>query len=265
FEFHRGNYRHDSSDWRSDVCSSISSNFIVETIVTTPLIGDLGRKYGVQVVDDLLVGFKYIAQTMDALGPDKFIFGAEESLGYLSGQYCRDKDAAVAAMYLMEFAAELKAGAGKTLLDRLDELYIEYGYYLEGQRSKVCEGSDGQQQIQNLMKAFRTSPPTELVGNRFLKVQDYGTHEIRTLPENTKSADLPEPSGNLMVFILEGEAARFRIAVRPSGTEPKIKFYFFAQADVPDAEKLASSKTATVDELTRLQDALSEWIDAQLG
>ncbi|MAT15543.1 MAG: phosphomannomutase [Planctomyces sp.] len=240
------------------------SHFVVETLVTTPLIADQGRKFGVKVVDDLLVGFKYIAQTMDALGPDKFVFGAEESLGYLAGEYCRDKDAAVAAMYLMEYAAELKAESGKSLLDRLDELYVEYGYYLEGQRSKVCEGSDGQLQIKRLMEAFRTSPPDELVGNRFKTVHDYGTHEIRTLPANSKMEGLPEPQGNLMVFHLEGDTARFRIAVRPSGTEPKIKFYFFAQSDVPSAETLAASKQAVGEELTKLQDAVSAWIDAQL-
>ncbi|MEZ6048390.1 MAG: phospho-sugar mutase [Planctomycetaceae bacterium] len=239
-------------------------HFVVETLVTTPLIADQGRKYGVKVIDDLLVGFKYIAQTMDANGPDKFVFGAEESLGYLTGQYCRDKDAAVAAMYLMEFAAELKS-EGRTLLDELDSLSVEYGYYLEGQRSKVCEGSDGQQQIQNLMKAFRTNPPAELVGNRFIEVLDYGTHEIRSLPENKKSADLPEPSGNLMVFKLEGATTRFRVAVRPSGTEPKIKFYFFAHADVPGEDQLAATKVTVKQGLLELQDALSKWIDSQLS
>ncbi|QDU81880.1 Phosphoglucomutase [Polystyrenella longa] len=241
------------------------SHFIVETLVTTPLIADQGRKYNVKVVDDLLVGFKYIAQSMDNLGPDKFIFGAEESLGYLAGEYCRDKDAAVAAMYLMEYAAELKADSGKTLLDQLDELYREYGFYLEGQTSKICEGSDGQLQIQKLMKAFREQPPKELAGNRFLEVRDYETHEVRDLPNNSKSADLPEPAGNLMVFKLEGDAARFRIAVRPSGTEPKIKFYYFAQADVPVADQLDATKTTVREELTRLQESLNGWIDAQLS
>ena len=119
-------------------------HFVVETLVTTPLIGELAKSHGVQVIDDLLVGFKYIGQTMDAKGPDKFVFGAEESLGYLAGTYARDKDAGIAALYLAECAAELR-GEGKTLLDRLNELYIEHGYYYEGQTSKFCEGAEGNQ------------------------------------------------------------------------------------------------------------------------
>ncbi len=114
-------------------------HFVTTTLVSTPLFGTIGRKHGVTVVDDLLVGFKYIAQTMDARGADKFVFGAEESLGYLAGTYCRDKDASVAALYVLELAAELKR-EGKTLLDGLDQLYRAFGYFLEGQRSHTSQG-----------------------------------------------------------------------------------------------------------------------------
>lgn len=239
-------------------------HFVVETLVTTPLIADQARAFGIKAVDDLLVGFKYIAQTMDEHGPDKFVFGAEESLGYLAGEYCRDKDAAVAAMYLMEAAAELKTESNKTLLNRLDELYLQYGYYLEGQISQVCEGSNGQQQIQKLMQTFREQPPAELGANRLTEVLDYGQHEVRTLPENQKTADLPKPSGNLLMFALQGDSVNFRIAVRPSGTEPKIKFYFFAHSEVSEASGLPEVKENTKAALEELQSALVDWLKSAL-
>ncbi|MGH7129131.1 MAG: phospho-sugar mutase, partial [Planctomycetaceae bacterium] len=173
-------------------------HYIVETLVTTPLVAAIGRKHGVRVIDDLLVGFKYIAETMEGEGPELFVFGAEESLGYLAGQYARDKDAAIAALYLLELAAELRR-EGKTLLDRLDELFIEHGYFAEGQRSKTCEGSSGQQQIEELMRAFREAPPAELGGRPLDRVLDFGRHEVRSLPANAKSQELPRPDGDLLI------------------------------------------------------------------
>ena len=118
-------------------------HYVVETIVTTPLIAEISRKANVRIINNLLVGFKYIAETMDEQGPEDFVFGTEESLGYLSGTYCRDKDAAIAALWVCELAAELKS-EGKTLLNLLDELYLEHGYHLEGQVSKTCKGSQGE-------------------------------------------------------------------------------------------------------------------------
>jgi phosphoglucomutase len=100
----------------------------VETLVTTQLTASIARAAGLQVISDLLVGFKFIGQAMDQHGPEKFVFGTEESLGYLAGDYARDKDAAIAALYLAEQAAEL-AAEGLTLLDHLDGLYAEHGFY----------------------------------------------------------------------------------------------------------------------------------------
>ena len=240
-------------------------HFVVETLVTTPLIGAIATSCGVRVIDDLLVGFKYIGQTIDAEGPDQFVFGTEESLGYLAGTYARDKDAGVAALYLAECAAELRQ-QGKTLLDRLEELYVEHGYYFEGQMSKVCEGAEGNRQIGQLMTAFRAAPPMELAGLPLASVRDYGEHEIRSLPTNEKSADLPQPDGNLLIFETEPtDGVTVRIAVRPSGTEPKIKFYLFARADVASADALSSVRERTLVIVERVQQSLSDWIDATLA
>lgn len=239
-------------------------SYVIETMVTTPLIAAIARARKVRCIDDLLVGFKYIGQTMDREGPADFVFGAEESLGYLAGEYARDKDAAVGALFIAELAAELK-GEGKTLLDRLDELYVEHGYYLEGQRSETCPGPTGQQQIKAIMAAFRSAPPAELAGGRLAEVRDYQTHEVRSLPGNQRMAVLPEPSGDLLFLDSAPGAFRCSIAARPSGTEPKIKFYFFASAEVPAAGRLAEVKKTTDGQLKAVQDALSAWVRQQVA
>jgi len=235
-------------------------HYVVETLVTTPLIADIGRAHGLKVIDNLLVGFKYIGQTMDQLGAEKFVFGAEESLGYLAGGYARDKDAGIAALYLAECAAEL-AAQGKTLLDRLDELALTYGYYLEGQIAKSCPGADGKAQILKLMAAFRKNPPSSLAGIEMANVEDFGTHEVRTLPANTKVNNLPEPQGDLMIFTTKPAETQIRLAVRPSGTEPKIKFYLFANTKVGAPEDLEAVKLKTQQRLNDFSKALSTWMD----
>ena len=240
-------------------------HYVVETLVTTPLIAAIALAHGVQAIDDLLVGFKYIAQTMDAEGPHRFVFGAEESLGYLAGDYCRDKDAAVAALYLLELAAELRL-EGKTLLDRLDELFRELGYFVEGQKSEVCEGSRGKEQIDGLMRRFRESPPRKLGGVSISRIRDYKLREVRALPGNKKSEDLAGPQGDLLFLdSVEDGGKRFSVAVRPSGTEPKIKFYFFARAASEKPSALEELKTRTDAAMKSLQTALSKWVRRALA
>lgn len=238
-----------------------ADNYVVETLVTTPLIAAIARQYGVRIIDDLLVGFKYIGQTIDAEGPDNFVFGAEESLGFLAGSYARDKDAAVAALFLLELAAELKRD-GKTLLDALEALWLQHGYFTEGQTSKICEGPDGREQIENLMQTFRDAPPTMLCGIPLAAVRDYHDHEIRSLPDNVGVDELPSPAGDLLFFDSVEVGRRYSIAVRPSGTEPKIKFYFFVQSDVGDS--LTNCRQQADQLMTDLQTALTQWIDAEL-
>lgn len=240
-------------------------HYVVETLVTTPLIAAIGRSYGVRVFDELLVGFKYIAETMEREGADRLVFAAEESIGFLAGAHCRDKDASVAALYVMELAAELRAQR-KTLWDRLDELYVAHGYFQEGQVSKYCHGPQGKAQIDLLMRQFRTAPPVELAGLPLVRVRDYGRHEIRELPANRKAADLPQPRGDLVIFETSpGGGCAITFAVRPSGTEPKIKFYFFARGPVCGAEALPAVKTATGRTLGQAQAALLSWIETALA
>eukprot|EP00913_Durusdinium_trenchii_P022807 g21411.t1 len=238
--------------------ADISDHYVVETLVTTPMISAIAKSHGARAIDDLLVGFKYIGQTMDNEGPDTFLFGAEESLGYLAGTYARDKDAAVAALFMLEYAAELKQG-GKTLLDRLDALYCEHGFHIESQRSKACQGPRGKEQVQELLQAFRTAPPTAFSGVPLAQVRDYSSHAVRSLPDNAQILDLPAPSGELLIFDSANVGQSYSIAVRPSGTEPKIKFYFFAQSLCESPDELADVKTQTEGLMLSLQAEFMKW------
>ena len=193
-------------------------------------------------------------------GPERFVFGAEESLGYLAGEYARDKDAAIAALYLLENAAELRR-EGRTLLDRLDELFVEHGYHQESQSSKVCTGATGKEQIEQLMTAFRESPPVTFAGVPLARVCDYGRHEVRALPDNSRIEELPQPCGDLLFFESVEADGEFRFAVRPSGTEPKIKFYFFARQPVADASALPAAKDKCDTRLETVTQELMQWID----
>lgn len=248
---------------RAEAGTLSGEHYVVQTMVTTPLIAKVARAHGVRVIDDLLVGFKYIGETIDREGADKFLFGAEESLGYLAGGYARDKDAAIAALYLLELAAELRA-AGKTLLGRLNELFAEYGYFAETQHSQVCRGEQGQQQIRRLMETFRTKPPRELAGVRFERVRDYLRHEVRSLPKNRHVEELAQPEGDLLIFESAADGRRISLAVRPSGTEPKIKFYLFAHVDCVDAGALSELRRQTDERIGQVQSALCAWIDGVL-
>ena len=249
---------------RSAAATLTRNHYVVETLVTTPLMAAIARSHGVRAITDLLVGFKYIARVIDDEGPNEFVFGTEESLGYLAGQYCRDKDAAIAALYVLELAAELRRD-GKTLIDRLDELHVIHGYYTERQQSRVCHGPAGREQIDTLMAAFRAEPPATLAGITLASVRDYGRHEIRSLPENAHLTGLSEPRGDLLIMdSIEGPAT-LSVAARPSGTEPKIKFYFFARADCDSAAGLPDVRTATDGLLGQVQDDLTAWIDSVLA
>ena len=240
-----------------------SEHYIVETLVTTQLTATIARAAGLKVIDELLVGFKFIGQAMDEYGPEKFVFGTEESLGYLAGDYARDKDAAIAALYLSELAAEL-AASNCTLLDQLDCLYSEHGYYSERQRNDYAYGPAGKGLIDSLMETLRTRPPESLGGVKLTSVSDYGRHETRELPSGTKSAALPHPQGNLLIFHGTHDDCRIRFAVRPSGTEPKIKFYLFAEPHRPAGKEVAEHRARTEACLDEFEAALSSWIEPQL-
>lgn len=240
------------------------NDYVVETLVTTPLISKIAKSFGIRAIDNLLVGFKYIARTIDDEEPEHFLFGAEESLGYLAGDYCRDKDAAIAALYIAEAAAEMKA-QGKTLLDRLDEIYSEHGYHWETQFSQVCRGADGQKKIEKILQTLRSDPPTNLAGFPVETIRDFESHEIRSMPENRFLEKLPEPHGKLIFLDSKDADFRFSLAVRPSGTEPKIKFYSFADAKISVGLPLAEVQNQTHSSLKAVETAMQHWLNGILS
>ena len=140
-----------------------SDNYVVKTLVTSEMIRRIADAYGVKTYGNLLVGFKWIAQTIDEVGPEKFVLGCEESHGFLVGTHVRDKDAAVAAMLMAELAAQCKA-AGQTLSEKLDALYWQHGCHAEKTVSKTMPGSEGMTRMKQLMTRLRTELPESLAG-----------------------------------------------------------------------------------------------------
>ena len=195
--------------------------FVIKTIVTSELPADIAKKVGVKVYD-VLTGFKFIGDKIRQLeGKEVFIGGGEESYGYMIGDFVRDKDAVAACSMIAEIAA-WAAEQGKTFYDVLADIYTEYGFYKEGGLSVVRKGKSGAEEIQQMMKDYRENPPKEIDGEKVVCIKDYKLHEsIDTLTGKKETIDLPA-SNVLQYFTDKGN----KVTVRPSGTEPKIKFYF---------------------------------------
>src|SRR5206468_2388062 len=166
-------------------------------LVPTPLIRRIGTSYGVRTFDNVHVGFKWIAQQIDAAGADNFLFGTEESHGFLIGQYVRDKDGAAACMLMAELAAQVKA-TGKTLFDRLESLYWQHGYHGERQINISMAGSAGMARMQSLMKQFRSSPPPSLGGLAVKQIRDYLNLMTTSLGGSAKPLDAPR--GDMVIL-----------------------------------------------------------------
>ncbi len=215
--------------------------YVVKTLVTTELMRRIADDYGVETAGNLLVGFKYIGGEMDLRGPKDFVFGAEESYGFLAGDHVRDKDAAVASLLLAELAGRLKAQS-KTLHQRLDELFTRYGCHMESQINVQMPGEQGMDAMKAVMAAFRTNPPQELGGMKLARVRDYLNDTVAEV--GGKPAPLNGPRGDLVILDFETEGNY--VAVRPSGTEPKVKFYMFAYDPPADAAELPGIKAVQV-------------------
>ncbi len=198
----------------------------VKTIVTTELCRKIAENYGCELVD-VLTGFKFIGEQitmLEAKGEEnRFVFGFEESYGYLGGTYVRDKDAVIASMLICEMVAYYKA-QGKNLIEVLDGLYKKYCYYICAQKSFTCEGESGMKQIKGIMESLRTDTPKEINGSKVVKFDDYETSVSRDL-KNGNETKITLPRSNVLCFYMEDGCS---LMVRPSGTEPKIKLYIGA-------------------------------------
>lgn len=201
--------------------------FVVKTIVTTDLIADIAKAHGVACYETL-TGFKFIAALIAELeGKQQFIGGGEESYGYLVGDAVRDKDAIASCAIIAEMTAYAKNN-GKSLYELLMEIYEKYGLYREHLISITKKGKSGAEEIAEMMKNLRAQPPVELGGSRVTKLIDYQLSKEVHLPSN-EEATIDFPKSNVLQFVT---ADGSKISARPSGTEPKIKFYFGTRTDL---------------------------------
>ncbi len=219
--------------------------YIVKTIVTTELLTQISKHFGVEQYD-VLTGFKYIATIMrENEGKKTFIAGGEESYGYLAGSFVRDKDAVMSCAIIAEAAAYYKS-QGKTLFEQLTDIYKTFGFYLESLVSVVKKGKEGNEAIQTMMQNFRNNPPQSINAQKVVQINDYQKSTSFFLTDNTQKT-ISLPQSNVLQFILEDESI---ISVRPSGTEPKIKFYIGVKADFKSdfksAKEMAEQKIKAI-------------------
>lgn len=219
---------------------------IVKTIVTSIMINKLCEKYRAEL-RNVLTGFKYIGEQILGLEKkgeeNRYVFGFEESYGYLAGTYVRDKDAVVASMLICEMSAYYKK-QGKTLSQVIDEMYDQYGYYINKTLNFAFEGAQGMKKMQEIMTELRENTPAEIAGFKVIKVDDY-LKSVSTDIVNGQKTEINLPKSNVIGFSLEGENA---VIVRPSGTEPKIKLYVTAVGNSEENAKELSDKLAKAGE-----------------
>lgn len=226
--------------------------YIVKTIVTSYLIDRIAEHYGVDCYNTL-TGFKYIGELMTKLeGQKQFIAGGEESYGYLIGDHVRDKDAIVSTVIIAEMAAYYK-DKGSSLYEALQNIYLQHGYFREKLVSVYKRGREGAAEIKKMMKNYRENPPEKLAGSKVITIKDYKTQQAKNVATGDIS-DIKLPVSNVLQFITEDGSI---ISVRPSGTEPKIKFYCSVNTELGNranfdakTQQLESKMDTIIQELT---------------
>ncbi|MFH5883349.1 phospho-sugar mutase [Halalkalibaculum sp. DA3122] len=228
------------------------NEYIVKTIVTSYLIDRIANEYGVECYNTL-TGFKYIGELMTRFeGKKTFIAGGEESYGYLVGEHVRDKDAIVASTIIAEMAAYYK-DQGSSLFEALLDMYVEHGYFREKLVSVYKRGKKGAEEIQQMLKNYREAPPKQLAGSDVVIIKDYKTGREKNISSG-KTTDINLPSSNVLQFVTEDGSI---VSVRPSGTEPKIKFYCSVNTELESrgefeavTEQLEEKMDRIIEELT---------------
>ncbi len=222
--------------------------FVAKTIVTTDLIDKIAAHYGV-LCPNVLTGFKWIAEIIRKKESEsQFIGGGEESYGYMIGDFVRDKDAIASGVMLAETAAWAKS-RGSSFYGLLIDIYQQFGFYQESLVSVTKKGKSGAEEIAAIMEGFRTAPPAEIGGEKVVRRLDYKSQLDRNLETGSEtSIDLPQ--SNVIQFITEKGS---KITARPSGTEPKIKFYFSVHAELPDASDFKSVKSKLEQRIAKMK------------
>ncbi|MBQ2783466.1 MAG: phospho-sugar mutase [Alistipes sp.] len=216
--------------------------FVVKTIVTSMMPDAVAEHFGVKCYN-CLTGFKYIAKIIrEQEGKTKYIGGGEESFGYLPGDFVRDKDGVAAITLVAEAAAWARDTMGITLYEWLQQLYVKYGFFREGLVNVVRKGKDGAAEIQQMMVDYRQNPPQSLLGSPVVKILDYKTlEELDLRTGERKPIEGIEDKSNVLQWLTEDGT---KVSVRPSGTEPKIKFYFGVKAQLESVDKFDETLAA---------------------
>jgi phosphoglucomutase len=204
---------------------------VIKTIVTTDMIDAIAAKNNIACYNTL-TGFKWIAELIrEKEGKENYVVGGEESFGLMVGDKVRDKDAVSAVAIICEMAAVAKE-KGQTLFQKLTELYTQYGFYYEKLISLTKKGMNGSKEIADMMQGYRDNPPKEIAGSKVKEVLDYQLQINKNLTTN-ETTQISLPKSNVLQFITDDGS---KISARPSGTEPKIKFYFGVNSELKNAE-----------------------------
>jgi phosphoglucomutase len=223
------------------------NDMVIKTIVTTNLIDEIARKNGVACYN-VLTGFKWIAELIkEKEGKENYVIGGEESYGLMIGSSIRDKDAVSAVAILCEMAAYEK-NKGRSLYEKLLDLYVKYGYFQEDLVSITKKGMNGQQQIADMMEGFRKQPPQTLAGSKVIELLDY-QKQVKTNLVSGATEPIRLPKSNVLQFITEDGS---KISARPSGTEPKIKFYFSVNTSLSSSEGFEEAKKKANEKIQRI-------------
>ncbi|TQI70989.1 phosphoglucomutase [Gramella sp. Hel_I_59] len=226
------------------------SEFVASTIVSTPMMKNLTESYGVEY-KEVLTGFKWIAKLIKDHPEMNFIGGGEESFGYMVGDFVRDKDAVTATLLACEIAAKMKA-EGKSFYQKLLELYTEHGLFREELISLVKKGIKGEQEIKQMLVDLRENPWEEIDGEKVVLVEDYHASTARNVLERNESV-IDIPKSNVLIYYTENGT---KIAARPSGTEPKIKFYISVNSQLDDIQNYDVENQKLSDKIARIKDEL---------
>ena len=223
------------------------NEFVASTIVSTPMMRVMTENYGVEFMDTL-TGFKWIADLIKRFPQKKFIGGGEESFGFMVGDYVRDKDAVAATLLICEIAAKFKA-EGSSVYEKLIDLYIEHGFYKEELVSLVKKGIEGQKEIKQKMIDLRENPLKEIIGEKVVLIEDFQISKAKNLQNHT-TTDIDIPISNVLIYHTENGT---KVAARPSGTEPKIKFYISVNDTLKSSEDFETIKQSLGEKIKNIK------------
>ena len=231
----------------------INQPYIIKTIVTTELIDTMAKNLEIECANTL-TGFKYMAELIRKNeGKKTFVAAGEESYGYMVGSFVRDKDAISACAFFAAMAAAA-IDEGQSLYQWLMNMYVEFGFYKEGLINLVKKGAEGEQQIKAMMESFRNNPPKSIAGEKVVRVLDYKTHEEQNL-ENGSKTKINQPQSDVLQFYTKEGA---KVSVRPSGTEPKIKFYISVNSKLDNALEFNKVNQSQEERINKLGKAISQ-------